>query len=471
MRALRSIRVQQMLWHGLLLAVVLIGFGFTTWNARRASDLRVIDQQLDRRFASIIRVVRPGPGLPPPPQAEGRIPSPTNAGLKEIISSLGLPGGGPDNDFYAVAWLPDGRELARSASAPADVPRPLKSRDMRSERSRGTLREIVHVTPLGEVVLVGKDINPSLLANRHFAWSLAGVGGLVLLFGLAGGWWISSRTLRPIADISMVATRIAHGDLSQRIAARSTGTELDQLVGVLNDTFARLDAAFTRQYQFTADAAHELRTPITVMLTHLQNGLSSECPNEEHRQAFEAGQRAAQRMRRLTESLLALARIDSGGSTADRGPCDLGRIVTDTIAHLRPLAESQGIQLDSDLGSAWCHGHPEQLGQVVSNLITNAIHYNRPDGSVEVKVATVSGTAILLVSDTGQGIGSEDLPHIFERFFRVDKARSHTAGRTGLGLAICQALVTAHGGTLTVTSALGHGSRFTVRLPTLLEHP
>ena len=202
-----------------------------------------------------------------------------------------------------------------------------------------------------------------------------------------------------------------------------------------------------------------------MVLTQTQTALARERPAAEYRESLAACQRAAQRMRRLTESLLTLARLDSGEATASREPCDLDRVTRDAIELLRPLAQEQSIALEVEATPTRCVGNAEQLGQVVTNLVSNAIAYNRPGGSVRVKVTSEPGAAVLAVCDTGQGIAPEDLPHIFERFYRADKARSSAAGRTGLGLAITQAIVEAHSGTIEVATELGKGSTFTVRLP------
>jgi signal transduction histidine kinase len=219
--------------------------------------------------------------------------------------------------------------------------------------------------------------------------------------------------------------------------------------------------------QFTADASHELRTPVSVVLTQTQTALSRERPAAEYRESLAACHRAAQRMRQLIESLLTLARLDSGEAAATREACDLGRIAGEAVELVRPAAEEKGVNLELDLTPVCCEGKPEQLAQVVSNLVSNAICHNRPGGIVHVKVASEPGAAILSVRDNGLGIVSEDLPHIFERFYRSDEARSSAAGRTGLGLAITKAIVEAHGGTIQVATVLGKGSTFTVRLPGL----
>ncbi len=180
------------------------------------------------------------------------------------------------------------------------------------------MREFIRFTKADRCFIVGRDIHLELAELRRLAWYLAATGSGVLTLGLAGGWWLSSRAIRPIESISAIAEKIATGDLSQRIDAGGFAEELRRLAGVLNSAFARLDAAFTQQARFTADAAHELRTPVSVMLMHTQNGLASEHLTGEQREAFEASQRAAQRMRRLIESLLELTRFDAGQETLKR---------------------------------------------------------------------------------------------------------------------------------------------------------
>ena len=458
MRFFQSIRWQLQFWHGLLLALVLAGFGFTAWLLQRARQLEDVDAGLELR-ASVVEVAilrgatAPGPTHSPPERVALTAPE------RKLFESAAGPA------CYFVLWWSDHQEIARSASAPAAIPRPERAAGASRWRWRGRVRERFEFAPRGECILVGQDMRGEFAASWRFAWLLAAAGGGVLALGLAGDRWIALRALRPIQAISTTATRIATGDLTQRIGIPNTANELGQLVSVLNTTFNRLDEAFTRQARFTDDAAHELRTPVTVILMHTQNGLASECPNEAHRDALAASQRAAQRMRRLTESLLTMARLDSAKAAAARRSCDLDQITREAVEILRPLAQAQGLDLAVDLAPARCEANPEQLGQVVTNLVSNAIHYNRPGGRVSVQVAAAGEAAVLVVTDTGEGIGPEDLPHIFERFYRADKARSPAAGRVGLGLTITQAIVQAHGGTIAATSALGQGSVFTVRLP------
>lgn len=482
MRFLHSIRWRLQLWHGLLLALVLAGFGFTAWRLQWATQCQRLDLELEERIPMVANVMRARGGKPPGPPPRNAFPppkpKPPNPERKDLEQTLPpdfeMPApeaqrfaGDSAKAFYYVVWRRNGQELVRSASAPPDVPRPEGPAGGSAGRLRGTYRECLRFTPPGECLLVGRDIRDELADLHRLAWLLAGAGGVVLLLGLAGGWWVSTRALRPIRDISAAAARISGTDLTQRIRTADTDSELGQLAHVLNATFARLQTAFDRQVQFTADASHELRTPVSVVLTQTQTALNRDRSAAEYRESLAACHRAAQRMRQLIESLLTLARLDSGAAAATRERCDLDRITAEAVDLLRALAAEKGLTLELDLRPAVCAGQPGQLAQVVSNLVNNAICYNRPGGRVYVHVTTEANTAVLAVRDTGQGISPEDLPQLFERFFRADKARGRADGHTGLGLSITKAIVEGHGGSVQVASELGQGSVFTVRLPRL----
>jgi heavy metal sensor kinase len=324
-------------------------------------------------------------------------------------------------------------------------------------------REACVFTPPGEGILVGRTLAPQLAQLRHTAWTLAGVGAGVLALALLVGWRLATSAIRPIHDISGTALKISAGDLSQRIDVRDTDNELGQLASVLNSTFSRLEAAFDQQKQFASDAAHELRTPVSVMLTQTQSTLKNERTPAEYRQTLEACQRAAQRMRRLIESLLDLARLDAGQEGMKRSPIDLAKITSDCVDSIRPLAEQRSISIECELPSLRCQGDGDRLAQVITNLLSNAVHYNRENGTVRIFGEQQQDAVVVEVSDTGQGIRAEELPNLFRRFYRADKSR--TDGRSGLGLAISRAIVEAHGGSLNVKSEPDAGSTFSVRLP------
>ena len=500
-----SIRWRLQAWYGLILVVVLAGFGFTAYHVARDNQLRRIDQDLDQRLMALFRPQPPGrpPDHPPDwqrggPGKRGGFPpnEPRNdrafgspdflRHIQEAVEKGGALDPSQTNTYYYVLWQQDGAILAHSPGAPEDVPAPehlgpqaLPVRDalgkpappeggppmLPSARTRGQLRELYRFGPQADCVLVGRSMATDLAAMRRLALWLVAAGSTVLLLGLAGGWWVATRAIRPIQAISATAVKIAGGDLAQRINAADTDSELDRLAGVLNSTFARLEAAFAQQARFTSDASHELRTPVSVILSQTQTALSRERPSSEYREALEACERAAQRMRKLTESLLQLARLDAGQEPIKRAGFDLSRVVRECVEMVRPLAAERGIQIKCDVASLECLGDAERIGQVVTNLLTNAIYFNREQGEVRLSARVESDAVFLTVADTGQGIPAEDIPHLFERFYRVDKSRSRIHGRNGLGLAICKAIIDAHGGSIEVSSQPGAGSTFIVRLP------
>lgn len=457
MRFFHSIRWRLQLWHGLLLALVLAGFGFTAWQLQRANQMGRVDHELEQRMGLVEASLRPRNG--PEPDSPAPPDNPRWSAREQSLFD-GMPG----QAFYYIVWQRDRERPTVSASAPPGVPQPERIPGPPVFRSRGNFRECFHDTPPGECVLVGRDIGDELVGIRRTAWLLAGAGGAVFLLGLAGGWWIAARALRPIAEISATAAKISTGDLAQRIRAIDSESELGQLAHDLNNTFARLEAAFVRQSQFTADASHELRTPVTVVLTQTQSALARERPAAEYRESLAACQRAAQRMRGLIESLLMLARFDSHETPEALENCDLSHIATESAALLKPLADENNVRLDLQTTPAHCRGNPGQLAQALGNIVANAIHYNRPGGSVRVMVHPEADGVVLTVTDTGQGIAPGDLPHIFERFYRAEKARSAGREHSGLGLAITKAIVEKHGGTIDVTSEPGTGTTFCVRL-------
>ena len=468
----KSIRWRLQLWLAFLLVCVLSGFGVTIYQLQRVSQLRQIDEELERRVAVLSGAVRggpPKPGFPPPPFEKRKGPfGPRDFPISEEISSLFDQTS--TSSFYFTVWSRDGAMFKRSTNAPPDVflPERLNKTDTRTyTRMRGEYREAFHFTELADCVLAGRSISTHLDAMRRFKLWLLAAGGTVLAFGLGGGWWLTSRAIRPVDDISVAASRISEGNLSERINVSDTHSELGRLASVLNSTFARLEAAFAQQRQFTADASHELRTPLAVIISEAQTTLARERGAAEYRQSIAVCLDAAQQIRRLAESLLQLAHFDAGQEPMRRSAVDLAENARVCAGRIGPLAKERGIKIRCDLGPAETFGDADRFSQLITNLLTNAIHYNKPNGEILVSTHSENGGAVLTVTDSGQGIAAEDIRHVFERFYRADKSRSRSEGRSGLGLAICKAIVDSHGGTIDVSSELGAGTTFTVRLPAL----
>jgi signal transduction histidine kinase len=314
------------------------------------------------------------------------------------------------------------------------------------------------------VVVFGTDTH-ALEAELHLlGWKLA-LGGIILVvLGGSIGWILAGRSLRPIDRIAADAEGIAAGDYERKIDAEDTESELGRLAVVLNDTFGKMNEARNRVTQFTADASHELRTPLTVILSDSQSALRQERTPEEYRQALETVKHAALRMKTISDGLLELAHGDLA-QPVEKSPCDLADLADEAVALLARLSREKGATLDAKLEGVSVLADPARLGRVILNLVMNAILHNPAGVRVVVTTGLVEGQAELCVSDNGRGIPAESLEHIFERFRRIDPEGSrHTEG-AGLGLAIVKQAVEAHGGTIAVTSEVGRGTTFRVRLP------
>jgi heavy metal sensor kinase len=480
----KSIKWRLQIWYGLILVLVLVGFGFTAYQLERGRLLGRIDDELHRRVQILAGALRRPPPRgpegneqpferPPPGQFpdDGPLGRNPHAPLQFHLPSeaVGLFGTNDPNNFYFIIETRDGKELVRSTNVPLIPAFIYRIKPQPNPRIRldfvdfENYRENVNVLPSGEIILVGCSITPELRELKITALKLLVVGGIILIFGLVGGGWLVSRAIKPIEQISSTAIKISAGDLSQRINVAEAESELGQLAAVLNSTFARLEAAFAQQKQFASDAAHELRTPVSVILTQTQTSLNRERSADDYKQTVEACQRAAQRMRKLISALLELARLDAGQETLKRLRFDFSKTISDCIELIKPIAEERGVKFSPELSPLEIIGDSERLAQVVTNLLTNAIQYNHAGGEVRVKLESQNGLAILKISDTGEGISAKDLPRIFERFYRADQSRS--SGNAGLGLAISKAIIEAHGGMIEVASEENAGTTFTVRMP------
>jgi heavy metal sensor kinase len=460
MNLFRSIRWRFQLWYGLLLVLVLCGFGVTAYHLQSAQRTRQLDAELQRRLALLAGAMkRGGPPIPPP----RGMPFPPRRQFRLTAEEAALFGEQGNRSYYYMIWLRNGPPLTRSANAPADLEPPHPQEP--SPRQRGVYREMFMQPEPMDCILIGCSTAAEEAELAALKWRLAAAGATVLILGLLGGWWLGAHALRPLGQIGAAARKIAEGNLAQRIPSEAAGGELKELVEVLNLTFARLEEAFAQQTRFTSDAAHELRTPVTVLLTEAQSVLNRERSPEEYRLCIETCQRAAQRMRRLIESLLQLARLDAHQADIAQVRFDFGAVCAECIDLLQPLARERHVTLAAHLPAIECVGDPERLSQVVVNLVTNAIQHNRAGDEVQVTLMRENGSVVLLVADNGRGIPSDKLPHIFERFYRGDASRTRRTASGGLGLAIARAIVEAHHGEIGATSQVEKGTAMAVRLP------
>jgi signal transduction histidine kinase len=242
--------------------------------------------------------------------------------------------------------------------------------------------------------------------------------------------------------------------------------ELKPIAGRLTVTLEQLKRAFGREKQAAADISHELRTPVAALLTRLDITLRKQRSAEEYREVLQDCRESGQQIHQLVERLLALARLDAGADLLRPRDVDVNSLVDQCAALVRPLAEARGLQLHvHHNGPAMLHADPDKLREVLTNLLHNAIEYNKPEGTIDVKVQRNNGHLDMEVSDTGIGINAEARRHIFERFFRADPSRQADGLHAGLGLAIVKGYLELMGGTIDVNSVEGQGSTFSVRLP------
>jgi heavy metal sensor kinase len=278
---------------------------------------------------------------------------------------------------------------------------------------------------------------------------------------------MSRRALAPVDRITQTARSISADNLSQRLAVPSTGDELERLSATLNEMIGRLEAAFKRVSRFTADASHELRTPLAVMRTTAEVALRHPGDGGEHRAALGAVVGEIERTTQLVDNLLLIAKAEAGGAQLAKVRVDVAAAAEEAHAQMSILARTKGVGLEVLLPDdpVVVIGDRDALRRLFSILLDNAIKYTASGGAAEVAVGRNGAHAIGVVTDSGIGIPDDDLPHVFDRFYRVDRARSRELGGAGLGLAIARWIAEAHGGEIGVVSEVDRGSRFEVRLP------
>lgn len=518
-----SLRWRLQLWLALLLAFLLGGFGFAVWTGEKTKAAQRLDQELSTKAADIAQWVREIPpdmtggqargGQPPapppddeffdwfddvppePPSARGQPGAPPG----QPGTSRGQPGASgnvpPKRDtpetkrkilssivalekqrpgLTAGAWLSRPREWISQQPSVKDFKLP----DRIGTDTRGHWRtlkgnRVFHqYTEMGDAVLVAIPLRAAAEETNRFLLKLEGIAAVAFVIGLTVTGWIVDRSLRPIHGIAESAERVAAGKLSERIEIREPESELGKLSSVLNTTFTRLEASFEQQKRFVADASHELRTPLTVLIAENQTALSRPRSADEYREAVEENLKTAVQMKGLAEALLELARLDSKQPRTDRLTFELSELVQACANRLQTLAAKKDITLHLDLEQdVAIHASPVRIRLVITNLLENAIHYTGEGGRIAITLTSVDDHCVLAVADNGCGIDPRHLPHIFERFYRADTSRTRGAGRYGLGLTICQGVVQAEQGEISVRSTLGQGTTFSVRLPRSPQSP
>ncbi|MEW6665731.1 MAG: heavy metal sensor histidine kinase [Thermodesulfobacteriota bacterium] len=319
---------------------------------------------------------------------------------------------------------------------------------------------------LVNLIQVGMSLEIAEATRRRFLMILAAVFPLALLVAGGGGWLLARRALGPVDRMAVTARRISMENLTERLSDPGAGDEVSHLAQTLNEMLGRLQDSFRQVRQFSADASHELQTPLTILKGEIEVALNAPRTPEEYRRILKSALEEVDRLARLVEGLLLLARADAGVLRMDRKAVDLARLAEEAFGQGRILAEARGVRLSLDpVEPVPIEGDGERLGRVLLNLLDNAIKYTPAGGRVTLSVGRDKGFAFLKVEDTGIGLSPEEQEKIFERFYRSAEARSGGEGGAGLGLCIARSIVEAHGGSIAVKSTPGSGSSFTVFLP------
>jgi two-component system, OmpR family, heavy metal sensor histidine kinase CusS len=293
------------------------------------------------------------------------------------------------------------------------------------------------------------------------------LGIVLLILAPLGGFLLATRVIRPLSNIIAQTAQLRPLNLEERLPIRATGDELDQLSATINGLLDRIAAYLDRHRELTANVAHELRSPLAAILSSAEVALNHERSSDEYKELLGSIVEEISRLGTLVNQLLMLAESDAGRLDRSHERVELDQLVLKAVDMFQGVAEARGIRLEAHVpGPVPVTGNAGYLRQVVQNLIDNAIKFT-PSGVVRVEARLDSDDhGLLVVTDTGVGISAENLPFVFDRFYRGDQSRTRLAtGGCGLGLSICKALVTAHGGTISIKSDLGHGTEVRVRFP------
>ena len=448
-----SIGYRLTLWYSAVLALGLVLFAAGIWLAARHGLFASVDEILSQRAAAVMAVLNED--------------DPKDSMLEELTEYALVT---PEGNLLAVRDE-TGRELLSTrgvalpwpGAVPENRPQTITVGSHRyrvsviADSVRGHRFEILTGTLL--------DNTENLL--RRLRNLLLAMVPVVMLAASMGGYWLSRRALAPVDRITDAARHISIQNLSQRLDVPATGDELQRLADTWNDMLRRLESAVKRLSQFTADASHELRTPIALIRTTAELTLRRERQNETYKEALRQIVAESERTTRLIEELLVLARADAGLPALPMDRLELTPLLREVCQQGRILAEARQVQLSADVPEApvFVQGNDPALRRLFLVLLDNAVKYTPAGGSVTVSAGCDDDRAFVAVRDTGVGIEESALPHIFERFYRVDASRNRDQGGSGLGLSIAKWIAESHGAEIRAESVAGRGSTFRVRFP------
>jgi heavy metal sensor kinase len=460
MIVLRSVRLRLTLWYVLLLAIILAAFSVGVYVVLRHSLYDNLDDSIRNRANTFLDVVSYESGRP---TLAGRVSTDDpNAGESFVRVFDASAGVTFDNSAAAGDAPIDPLAVDRALQGETSI----RTVTVGDESMRVRTLPIRRDGSIAGVLEVGQSQGDLADTLHALLLILAIAYPVTLVVASVGGVFLAGKALSPIDSLTRLARRISAEDLTQRLNLRLPDDEVGRLARTFDDMIARLDDAFRRQRQFTADASHELRTPLTAIKGQAEVALSKPRDAAAYREVLQTVNEEVDRLIRMVGSLLTLARADAGQIPIASEPVNLGDLITGVVEQVRPMAEERSLSLSVDPGpSVTVQADEDLLLQLLLNLLDNAIKYTPPGGIVTAGWGVDGDRAELWVADTGVGITDEHVERIFDRFYRVDRARSRAEGGAGLGLSICRWIAEAHGGSISVQGGPGQGTTFTVRLP------
>ena len=472
------VRWRLTLWYAALLAVVMALFGGAVYFGLRQQLYASFDEQLLDQAALALATLHTEngkPALAPGAQnaeyflrllaADGQVIAEADGRFGGVPLERGAVdaalAGATRFDLVTATPLERDPPDEEDANAPSDPGSPVPQ-VLRMVTLPVRLQE--DGAPVGalQVALDRDDIDEAL---AQLLTVLTVASPLVLFLAAGGGYVLAGRALAPVATIAALAARIGARDLGARLNLDLPDDELGRLARTFDAMLARIDDAFARQRRFTGDAAHELRTPLSLMRGQIDLALARPRSAAAYREALHGLDADVARMTGLVGTLLTLARADAGKLTAERTPCDLAAMVALIGEQYAGQAKDARVVLRGDTVPTPVVADEDLLVQLLVNLVDNALAHTPAGGSVTIGCRLRDGQVHLWVADSGEGIAPEHLPHVRERFYRVDAGRARGQGGTGLGLAICQAIAEAHGGSIAIESGPGRGTRVEAVLP------
>jgi heavy metal sensor kinase len=448
---LRSIRARLTIWYTSLLTVTFLVLGGVTYGLLMYSLAHDVDVALHSVARALAEQTKRG--------ASGFFPADIDAVFRRFF-------GVSRWDRYFEMRDPFGRSQEARDNAEAGLPTLETIEGMGEYPVRVLTRPVIQAGRVISLAQVGMSLESLYVTRRRFLLIMAGVLPLGILLAGGGGWFFARRALAPVDRMSEAARRISAEHLTERLEGTGAGDELDRLATTLNAMLGRLDMAFRQIRQFSADASHELQTPLTILKGELEVALRTPRTPEAYQDHLRSALEEVDRIARLVDGLLLLARADAGVLRMDRRPLELAVLVRDIYDQTKILAEKQNIMLDlGPVASVVIQGDHDRLRRLVLNLVDNGIKYTPSGGRVMISLQRNGPWASLRVSDTGIGLTPEEQERVFQRFYRAADARAQSQEGSGLGLCIAASIAEAHGGKIQVESDPKHSSTFTVFLP------